>query len=100
MRQDRRCDLFQIIVELMVAAPQAMDTGLRNRACVEVDVRGWRDFILKPVIEMDGTPLGSRAPRSGGNCRSSADQPPSPTKGAAIKKIAPNSGPMIAPRAL
>ena len=53
-RQDRRCDFPQIIVELMVAARQAMDAGLRNRTCVELDMQRWRDFIVKPVIEMDG----------------------------------------------
>lgn len=53
-RQDRRCDFPQIIIELMVAARQAMDASLRNRACVELDMRRWRDFILKPMIEMDG----------------------------------------------
>ena len=38
----------------MVAARQAMDASLRNRACVELEMRRWRGFILKPVIEMDG----------------------------------------------
>jgi hypothetical protein len=41
----------------MIAARQAMDASLRNRACVELEMRRWRDFIFKPVIEMDGDAL-------------------------------------------
>jgi hypothetical protein len=52
-RQDRSCDFPQIIVELVVATRQALDVSLRNRACVELDMRRRRNFIAKPVIEMD-----------------------------------------------
>jgi hypothetical protein len=51
--QDRRGDLRQITVELVVAARQTMDARLRNRACIEVQMRRWRDFIIKPLRKMD-----------------------------------------------
>ena len=42
-RQDRRGDVRQIIVELMIATRQVVHAGPWNRACVEVGMRGRND---------------------------------------------------------
>jgi hypothetical protein len=61
-RPDRRTDLSQIIIELMIAAGQPVDASLRNRARIQIGVRGRRGFVLEPMVEMDGD--ASRKPRA------------------------------------
>lgn len=62
-RQDRLRDFSQIIVELMIALRQTMDASLRNGARVALEMRRWRDFVLKPVIEMDGNAFRKARPK-------------------------------------
>ena len=66
-RQDRRRDFAQIIVELMITTRQTMDMSLRNRVRVALDVRRWRDLIIKPVIEMDWNAFGKARAKVGRN---------------------------------
>lgn len=55
-------DFAHIRIELMVAPRQPMDVSLRNRACVELDVRGRHDFVVETLIEVNGDVL--RKPRA------------------------------------
>ena len=43
-----------------------MDASLRNRACIEIEMRRWGDFIVKPVIEMDGDAFRQARTQVGG----------------------------------
>jgi hypothetical protein len=57
-RFDRRGNLTQIIVELMIAVAQAMDAGLWNRTRIELGMRRRRGFIVEPMVDKDGNVSG------------------------------------------
>ena len=90
-RQNGHRDVGQVIVELVVAAGQAMDLSLRNRACVKIDVRGRHDVVVQSVPQVNGNVFGQACAQIRGNAISSLGQPPSPAKAAASRKIAPHA---------
>ena len=61
---------------------------MRDRACVEVEVRHGRRLIGVALVEIDGDAGERRSPKSRPGMMSSLGQPPSPTKGVAIRQMA------------
>lgn len=90
-RLDHYSDFAQVIVELMIAVGQEIETCMRNRACIELSVRRWHGAVRKAVIEINRPISRELAPKSRTGCPSSLGQPPSPTNGTAIRKMAPNA---------